>query len=512
MKIPGFRVALQQSDGSLVRARTVDPCVMIIFGATGDLAHRKLFPALYNLTRQQALPDAFAVLGFSRTIPPAPEFRAQLRDSTERFSRTRPLDPKTWTQFAERVDTLAGSLEDDEAYPRLVARLEEIDRHWGTRGNRIFYFATPARAFPTILRKLKAAGLIADPGASTWTRVIIEKPFGHDLASSRELNQLASETLDESQVYRIDHYLGKETVQNILVFRFANAIFEPLWDRRAIDHVQITAAEDIGVEGRGRFYDETGVMRDVVQNHLLQVLALCAMEQPVSFGADDIRDEKSKVFRSLRLLDSSEVARMVIRGQYRGYSEEPGVSPQSQTPTYVATQLFIDSWRWQGVPFYLRAGKKLRKRVTEVSIHFRAIPFCLFGREEVCERVQPNVLVLRIQPDEGISMRFTTKVPGEDLSVAAVTMDFSYARAFDREVQDAYERLLLDCMRGDATLFARRDAVELAWKVVDPILKTWDDVSPEMAGPLAVYEPGSDGPAEADQLLARDARRWRELG
>ncbi|MBI5533471.1 MAG: glucose-6-phosphate dehydrogenase [Deltaproteobacteria bacterium] len=512
MDTDGVRFDWHAADQAVLAARAPEPCVVVIFGATGDLAHRKLIPALYNLARDGALPARSVVLGFSRSVPAADTFRAQVQQTTARFSRTQPLDAEVWKGFAGRVDTLAGALDDPKSYASLQERLMHLDEQHGTSGNRLFYLATPPSEFASILGNLQGAGLIAPPtSGAPWTRVVIEKPFGHDLESAKELNRFATSVLDESQIYRIDHYLGKETVQNILVFRFGNSIFEPLWNRKTIDHVQITAAEDIGVERRGRFYDDNGVMRDVVQNHLMQVLALCAMEQPVSFGADEIRDEKAKVLRSLRPITREDVAQQVVRGQYEGYRTEAGVAADSRTPTYVAMKVFIDNWRWTGVPFYLRAGKKLRKRMTEIAFHFQPVPFCLFGRDEVCQLLQPNVLTLRVQPDEGISLQFCSKVPGDDLSVASVNMDFDYARAFDKQPLDAYERLLIDCMRGDATRFARRDAVELAWKFVDPVLQTWDTQEDDVAGPLTEYAPGSDGPAEAAQMLSRDGHRWRPL-
>ena len=341
-----------------------------------------------------------------------------------------------------------------------------------------------------------------------FQRVIIEKPFGRDLASARALNELLGEYVDESQTFRIDHYLGKETVQNILVFRFGNSIFEPLWNRKYIDHVQITAAESIGVEKRGRFYDANGVLRDIVQNHLLQVLSLCAMEAPTSFGADDVRDAKLQVFRSLRPIVGPGIAKDVVRAQYRGYRQEEGVSADSVTPTFTAMKVMVDNWRWQGVPFYLRAGKHLADRRTEVSIHFQPIPLCLFSREEACQMFEPSVLILRIQPEEGISLRFMAKVPGEHIAVDTVAMNMSYADTFRKPLSEAYERLLVDCMKGDATLFARRDAVEQAWTFITPILEEWSADQTD----IATYEPGSDGPKEAHELLARDGRRWRGLG
>jgi glucose-6-phosphate 1-dehydrogenase len=484
---------------SLLAARPSDPCALIIFGATGDLTQRKLVPALYNLARASELPEQFAILGTSTSIGPSDAYRTQLRESVSKFSRTQPLDEAVWRDFAKLVETVAGDFNSPAAYRALRERLQEIDRRAGTQGNRLFYLATPPAVFPTILSGLKAEGLLYPPGGPPWSRVIIEKPFGRDLASARELNRLIAEHLDESQIFRMDHYLGKETVQNILVFRFGNSIFEPIWNRKYIDHVQITMAEEIGVERRGKFYDATGVLRDIVQSHLLQVLALCAMEPPVSFRADDVRDERFQVYRSLRPQDPGQV----VWGQYSGYLQEPGVAPASTTPTYVAMRLMIDNWRWQGVPFYIRAGKGLRRRRTEVSIQFQSIPFCLFGKEDVCQMIDSNLLTLRLQPDEGIALRFAAKVPGDDLRVTSVTMDFSYAASFERPSGEAYERLLLDGMRGDATLFSRRDGDERAWEFLQPLL--------DSPGSVQSYERGSLGPAEADRLVRADKRRWRDL-
>jgi glucose-6-phosphate 1-dehydrogenase len=483
----------------------MDPCVFIIHGGTGDLARRKLVPALYNLARTGALPERFAVVGVSRSARSADEFREKHREATARFSRT-PLDPEAWRKFAALLDCVQGDLHDRETYARLGARLAAIDEERGTGGNRIHHFATPASEFPELLRNLADAGLLrrdSDP----WTRVVIEKPFGRDLASARSLNALVASHLDESRVFRIDHYLGKETVQNLFVFRFGNAIFEPIWSRKYIDHVQITAAETLGMEGRGSFYDETGIVRDMVQNHLLQVLACCGIEAPVSFSADDVRDAKLRLLRSIRHMTEREVARSVVLGQYRGYTSEPGVASGSRTPTYAAVKFLVDDWRWQGVPFFVRTGKRLATRLTEIAIHFREIPICLFGRDRAC-LMEPNVLVLRIQPEEGISLRFACKAPGEEIRSVPVTMDMDYARTFERPIQEAYERLLRDVMRGDATLFWRRDEVERAWEVVAPILERLDRDS---SFPIHTYEPGSEGPAEADRLLARRQRAWRPL-
>jgi glucose-6-phosphate 1-dehydrogenase len=431
-----------------------------------------------------------------------------LRESTAQFSRRQPIDSTTWNAFAAAIDFTSGTFEETKSYDRLKKMLEDADRDRGTRGNRIFYLATPPQFFQVIIENLHAHGLLHRESTSPhepFCRVIIEKPFGRDLLSAQALNELLAAYLDESQIFRIDHYLGKETVQNILVFRFGNSIFEPLWNRKYIDHVQIDAAESIGVEKRGRFYDSTGVLRDVAQNHLLQVLALSTMEPPTSFDADDVRDEKMQVFRALRPIHGAEVRTDVVRAQYRGYRNEEGVSPDSRTPTYVAMKVLIDNWRWQGVPFYLRAGKRLAAKRTIVSVHFQPVPLCLFPHLEACQMLEPNVLTLRIQPHEGVSLRFVAKVPGEQLAVGNVRMNMSYADAFHKPISEAYERLLLDCMRGDATLFMRRDGVEQAWRFVTPILEEWDA---ESRAPIPQYEPGSMGPPEADELIARDGRRW----
>ncbi|MCE9672269.1 glucose-6-phosphate dehydrogenase [Myxococcus stipitatus] len=513
MDAQGLHIETHPREGDpLLRAARPDPCTAVIFGATGDLAQRKLFPALFELARANLLPEHFSVVAFSRSNIDNDAFRQHVKEGLQKFARTQPLDEATWQRFAPRLEGISGAYDDPAAFTRLRERLEQVAQRQGTGGNQLYYLATPASTFPQILRELAGAGLLTrekSPGQKPWRRLIIEKPFGHDLESAKALNRELASVLDEKQIFRIDHYLGKETVQNILVFRFANAIFEPLWNRNHIDHVEITAAESIDVENRAGFYDETGVIRDMVQNHLLQVLALCAMEPPVSFAAEDIRDEKSKVFRALRPVEGREVAQTVVAGQYEGYLQEKGVKPGSRTPTYVAMKLSVDSWRWEGVPFYLRAGKALKKRMTEVSIHFRAVPIGLFsGEGATCQRLQPNVLTLRIQPQEGIALSFESKVPGEDVNIAGVTMDFNYAESFQKPVPEAYERLLLDCMRGNATLFARQDSVEQAWAYVTPILQALES---GVGGPIHPYAKGSTGPQAAAQLTARDGRRWTQL-
>lgn len=481
------------------------PCVTVVFGATGDLTRRKLGPALYNLAASQALPDRWALVGVARRPWGNDEFRAHLEGGVREFSRTG-VDAGVWEGFAPRIDYVSGDFNNADTYLRLALSLKNHDEKYGTGGNRLFYLATPPDEFEPILRGLWDAGLIQRPGAPGFTRVIVEKPFGRDLASARALNRLVAEVLDESQTFRIDHYLGKETVQNIMVFRFANAIFEPLWNRKYIDHVQITAAETVGVGTRGKFYEETGVLRDIFQNHLLEVLTLCCMEPPNSGHADDVRGEKLKVLKALRQPWSDTLQNDLVVGQYAGYRDEPDVAKDSVTPTFAALRLSVDNWRWQGVPFYLRAGKKMAKRVTEVAIHMQAIPLSLFGNQDVCDHVDPNVIVLRIQPEEGIQIRFASKIPGHDFTVGPVVMDMNYKEAFGGEPPEAYERLLLDAMRGDATLFSRRDAVETSWAWIQPVI---DHVESRPSREFPNYEPGSWGPPAADRLIQRDRRQWR---
>ena len=489
------------------KRRRPEPTAIVIFGATGDLTGRKLAPALFNVMIDKGLAEPTMIIGVSRGQLSISAFADKLKGPMLEHSR-QPVEAADWDRFAGMLDFVGGEFADDATYLALKERLAAA-KVKGTRGNRVFYLSTPPAVFPMILQKLGQHGLIeraVQRPELPSCRVIVEKPFGRDLASARALNEMIAGYLDESQIYRIDHYLGKETVQNILVLRFGNSIFEPLWNRNHIDFVEITAAEEIGIEGRGAFYESTGVVRDIIQNHLLQVMSLVTMEVPASFSADDIRDEKGQVLRSVRNLTLNEVANDCVRGQYRGYREEAGVAPDSQTPTYAAMRLMIDSWRWHGVPFYLRAGKRLAERLTEVAIHFKSVPLVLFKDEAAGSSLQPAVLTLRIQPHEGISLRFVAKVPGENISVGNVLMTMSYADAFKRPIAEAYERLLLDCMRGDATLFNRRDSVDRAWELIQPLLQVW-----EATPGVHFYEPGSCGPAAADEMMGRTGHSWHEL-
>src|SRR6059058_3409788 len=491
------------------------PCSIVIFGATGDLTHRKLIPALYNLAADGELPPAVAVIGFARRPKSDDDFRKEMEEAVRKFSRQAVRD-EIWKTFSQSLFYHQSEFGDEPGYKLLTERLEKIDNERGTRGNRLFYFAAGPDQFETILKNLKADGLNRTKEGS-WARVIIEKPFGTDLASARELNRIVNDAFDESQTYRIDHFLGKETAQNILVLRFANAIFEPLWNTRYIDHLEITAAETLGVESRAGYYETAGALRDMVQNHLLQLLCLVAMEAPTDLSADSIRDEKVKIVRSLRRYRPEEITKWVVRSQYTvgainaepvpAYREEEKVNPNSETETYVALRLLLDTWRWSEVPIYLRVGKRLPKSATEISVHFKKAPMVLFNRNSI-EHDQ-NVLVIRIQPDEGISLRMMAKIPGTSLRIEPVKMDFHYGTSFGKPSPEAYERLLLDAMSGDATLFARRDEVEEAWAFIDPIEEAWH--AKKDAPELCFYPAGSWGPETADDLLARDGWAWRRL-
>ncbi len=483
-----------------IKARKPDPCALVIFGITGDLAKRKLIPALYHLALGGSLPEDLAVIGFSRSASDAEELRANLYEAAKSFSRSKSVDPEIWARFIARVDCVAGGADDPAAYQALKEKLAEADEKFGSKGNRLYYLSVAPSIFPTILGRLKEADLVFEPGSKgqRWSRVIVEKPFGHDRASAHELNSLVGQVLDERQTYRIDHYLGKETVQNILTFRFANTIFEPLWNNKYIDHIQVTAAEELLVSGRGTFYDQTGVGRDIIQNHLLQVLGLILMEPPVSLDGDHVRDQKVQAIQALRSVAEGDA----VFGQYEGFLQVDGVAPGSRTPTYMAIKTWVDNWRWSGVPIYLRAGKAMEGRDTEVAIVFKEVPSYLFG-----QGLKPNVLVLQIQPNEGITLHFSSKVPGDDLNIGYVEMDMKYSQAFERKPGDAYERLLLDGMRGDSTLFARRDEIDEAWRWIDPVLKGWESGTT----PMPVYAPGQNGPAEGDALIERDGRSWRSI-
>jgi glucose-6-phosphate 1-dehydrogenase len=491
------------------------PCAVVIFGATGDLTHRKLVPALYNIAADGELPPAVAVVGFARRPKTDDEFRKEMEEATRKFSRQTVRD-EIWNGFAKSLYYHQSEFGDEAGYKKLAERLDKLDQESGTRGNRLFYFAASPDQFETIVENLQKAGLNKGRDGG-WARVILEKPFGTDLKSARHLNKVVQSSFAENQTYRIDHFLGKETAQNILVLRFANAIFEPLWNTRYIDHVQITAAETLGVENRAGYYEGAGALRDMVQNHLLQLLCLVGMEPPTDLGADSIRDEKVKVVRSLRRFREDEVRTQVIRGQYAqgaiggqsvaAYRAEKGVDPKSQTETFVALRMLVDNWRWSEVPIYVRVGKRLPKSGTEISVHFKKAPQVLFNRES--QALDQNVLVIRIQPDEGISLRMQAKVPGTSFRIESVKMDFHYGTSFGKASPEAYERLLLDAMAGDATLFARRDEVEQAWAFIDTIEEAWAEK--EDAPTLCTYPAGSWGPEEADELLARDGRSWRRL-
>jgi glucose-6-phosphate 1-dehydrogenase len=484
--------------------RTPDPCILIIFGASGDLTKRKLFPALYSLAFRHLLPEKFAVVGVARTEESDDDFRDRMKEAVQQFGRDE-FREDVWESLADGMRYLSADFSDSKGLDHLVDVVNDLDDERGTNGNRVYYLAIPPSAFETVVdamgKRRKAAG---------WRRLIVEKPFGHDLASARHLNAAIEKHFDESEVFRIDHYLGKETVQNMLALRFANGIFEPIWNRQFVDHVQITVAESIGIEGRAGYYEQAGAIRDIFQNHLLQLLAITAMEPPIDFTADSVRNEKVKVLRAMH----TPGPKSVVRGQYGrgfvegeevvGYREEEGVDPQSMTETYVAAKLYVDNWRWADTPFYVRMGKRLPRRETTIAIEFKRAPHPPF-EEVAAEGLRPNVLLVHVQPDEGVSLAIGAKVPGQGLTIRTVHMDFLYGGAFRTGLPEAYERLILDAMRGDATLFTRIDEVEEQWSLVDAIVAAWARDRPAFPN----YAAGTWGPPSADELLRRDGRSWR---
>jgi glucose-6-phosphate 1-dehydrogenase len=484
--------------------RTPEPCVLVIFGASGDLTRRKLFPALYSLALRRLLPEKFAVVGVARSEESDDEFRERMKHAVQEFGRDA-FKEGVWNWLAEGMHYVATDFADEGGEDHLAGVLNELDRARGTAGNRVYYLAVPPDAISTLLHEIGERR-----SAEGWTRVIIEKPFGHDLESARELNEEIKRHFAEKEIFRIDHYLGKETVQNLLALRFANGIFEPIWNRQFVDHVQITVAESIGIEGRAAFYERAGAIRDVFQNHLLQLLALTAMEPPIDFTADSVRNEKVKVLRALHTPGPHHV----VRGQYGrgfiegeevpGYREEEGVAAESMTETYVAAKLYVDNWRWADTPFYVRAGKRLARRETTIAIEFKRAPHPPFEIVDE-EGLRPNVLVCHIQPDEGVSLEFLAKVPGQGMMLRAVHMDFLYGPTFRTGIPEAYERLLLDCLLGDATLFTRADEVEEQWSLVDTIVAFWKRDRPSFPN----YAAGTWGPAASDEMIGREGRKWR---
>ena len=479
-----------------------DPCVFVIFGASGDLTRSKLLPAIFNLCEEGLLPEEFAIVGVARPQIDQDAYRKNMREQV-RQAEGEPLEPEKWSRIEDRLYYLSGEFDDPALFQRVKQTLEQVRERHGIAPNYLFYFAVPPDLFGLVGDRLADAGLLKEDEG--WRRVIVEKPFGYDVASARTLNAELTRGLRETQIYRIDHYLGKETVQNILAFRFANGIFEPIWNRRYVDSVQMSVAEESGIGRRGAYYDKAGALRDIVQNHMFQVLTLIAMEPPISFGGEDVRDEKVRVLHAVPPLTRDDVTQHVVRGQYEGYTAEPNVDPKSRTETFVAMRLFLDNWRWAGVPFYLRTGKRLPERLTEVVVQFKRAPLMLF-RDTPVRSLSPNTLMLRIQPDEGISLGFNGKVPGPFERLETVTMDFSYAKYFKTEPTTGYETLLFDAMTGDQTNFHRMDMVEAGWQVVQPILDEWKR---DTRSRIPTYPPGSSGPPEADVLIERDGREWR---
>ena len=490
--------------------RRIPECTVAIFGANGDLTKRKLLPALYRLAYERRLSPGFAVVGISRTPMSDDQFREKMSGPVAQFLEDSPFDKEVWSGFARSLFYMPGDIADRQSFFNLAARLKEIDAERHTGGNVLFYLSTQPSQYAEAAKGIGEAGMANGQG---WRRIVIEKPFGHDLASARELSEKLHQVFRESEVYRIDHYLGKETVQNILAFRFGNGIFEPLWNRRYVNSVQITAAESIGVEGRGAYYQEAGALRDMIQNHLLQILATTAMEPSATFQPDAVRDERAKLLRTIRIMKPSEVLENSVAGQYgpariggadvAGFRQEPGVDAQSPTDTYAAATFYVDNWRWAGVPFYIRTGKRLPKRVTEIAIQFNSAPHAVFG--EHGDETTPNLLILRIQPEEGISLRFLSKRPGAGMKLRPVSMDFNYGSSFGERSPTAYETLLLDAMTGDATLYTRQDMVEASWAVVEPILNVWHEQKFDFPN----YAAGSWGPKESDEMLARHGHAWR---
>jgi glucose-6-phosphate 1-dehydrogenase len=496
--------------------RVAGPCVLVLFGVTGDLSRKKLMPAVYDLANRGLLPPGFSLVGFARRDWEDEDFAQVTHDAVKEHART-PFNDTVWQQLAEGIRFVPGEFADDAAFDRLAQTVAQLDEERGTGGNYAFYLSVPPKFFPEVVAQLKRSGLSSAPAAPDghrpWRRVVVEKPFGHDLASARELNEIVNRVFGSDSVFRIDHYLGKETVQNILALRFANTLWEPIWNRGYVDHVQITMAEDIGIGGRAGYYDGIGAARDVIQNHLMQLLALTAMEEPVSFDAASLRAEKEKVLSAVRL--PADLAVGTARGQYaagwqggvevRGYLEEDGIAPDSHTETYAALKLGVDTRRWAGVPFYLRTGKRLTRRMTEIALLFQRAPHLPFAATDTLELGQ-NALVIRIQPDEGVTVRFGSKVPGSAMEVRDVNMDFAYGESFTENSPEAYERLLLDVLIGDPPLFPRHQEVELSWEVLDPVEDFW-----ATAGKPEQYPSGSTGPPGADALMARDGRAWRRL-